>query len=147
MISALRLGKIDYFKMKEFDQSKFKKYGIFTNGSVMDNGEVRFRLFSANSSYIRTEAGEQDGWQNSHYHSEQVEMYIVEMGEILLATRVDNEVAIQLYKAGEYFSVQPGIEHCVKMMGGATTHCVKFRGKADWNPAPLLDDYLRGCRL
>ena len=133
--------------MREFDQNEFKKYGITTNGSVMDNGEVRFRLFSVNSSYIRTEAGKEGGWQNSHYHNEQVEMYIVEIGEVLLATRVDGKVSVQLHKAGECFCVQPGIEHCVKMMSGSITHCVKFGGKADWNPAPLLDDYLRGCNL
>lgn len=133
--------------MREFDQSRFKKYGISTNGSVMDNGEVRFRLFSANSSYIRTEAGKDDGWQNSHYHNEQVEMYIVETGEVLLATRVDGEVVTCLYKAGEYFSVPPMVEHCVKMMSGSITHCVKFGGNADWNPAPLLDEYLRGRNL
>lgn len=55
--------------------------GTTVNKEVMDNGEVRTRLISAdNSAYIRTEASDNGGWQNSHYHLEHEETYIVQKG-------------------------------------------------------------------
>lgn len=65
--------------MKDIKNDELSNYGIDIKCNVMDPGERRFRLVSADeSSYIRTEATSNGGWQKSHYHTtikEQLNIY------------------------------------------------------------------------
>ena len=121
----------------------FIAYGIQTSGVKMDNGETRFRLTSAQSSYIRTETKDQTGWQNSHYHSEQTEVFLVEKGEVLCAAIVDEKIVLKMYYSGECFSVGPMIPHNLRLSKNSLMHTVKYGGKPDWIAYPQLDQYLR----
>ncbi|WP_058303378.1 hypothetical protein [Gorillibacterium timonense] len=64
---------------KEISVEEAETLGVRTIHHKMENGERRFRLVSADgSSYIRTEASRHSGWQNSHYHKEVTEWYVVQ---------------------------------------------------------------------
>lgn len=129
--------------MRDFDFSEYSTYGIEINGSEMDNGELRFRMSSPDSSYIRTETTKDGGWQNSHYHSEQREVFYIEKGSVLFATMENAEVKIKSYTAGDFFCIEPMIAHNMRMNPDTITHTIKCGGAPDWNAAPELDCYLR----
>ncbi len=118
-------------------------HNIEFSGDKMDNGETRIRLISDTSTYIRTETKDQVGWQNSHYHSEQTEFYLVERGEVLLAVICNGETVIKKYHRGDSFKVDPMVHHNIKMTANGLLHTVKYGGKPDWNASPELDLCLR----
>lgn len=132
--------------MKEITSQELSEYGICTAHHVMDNGERRFRLIGADgSAYIRTEATECSGWQNSHLHRALRELYFVSSGFIRMAVLRDGRVEIQTLTAGETFLTEPGVAHNCYMGPNAVTHTVKFGapGEADWIAAPELDALLK----
>lgn len=129
--------------MKNLNLGEFAKFGIGFSGSKMDNGELRFRLYSSESSYIRTEMRGIKGWQKSHYHNYQKEIYFIEKGKVILATFEHMQVEMKSYFAGDTFFVKPGIPHNIFMDVGTITHTIKSGGIADWNAAPYLDEHLK----
>lgn len=132
--------------MKQIPDSQLAQYGITTNHNIMDNGERRFRLGGADGSvYIRTEATEKSGWQNSHYHTRLSELCIVQEGWVYYAELVDGQVSARRYTAGEHFIIRPMIPHNSYMGPNAILHTVKFGdcSNADWCPAPQLDGLVR----
>ena len=128
--------------IRELFRDNYEKYGKEISGYVMDNGEYRFRLSSADSAYIRTESND-SVWQKSHFHTEQTEHFLVERGEVKLAVIEDGRVVIKQYGEGEYFFVPPMIPHNMCLSKGGITHTVKFGGKPDWKSYPELDEYLK----
>lgn len=128
---------------QRFYLEDLSKYGIQISGDRMDNGETRIRMTSDSSSYIRTETKDQDGWQNSHYHSEQMEFYLVERGEILFAVIENGKVVIKKYHDGDIFGVNPMVPHSIKMGANGLVHTIKYGGKPDWKESPELDLFLR----
>ncbi len=62
----------------EISSDELDQFEIILKHGRMPNGESRFRLKSAKGDgYIRTEAGTEGDWQKAHYHTEQLETYIV----------------------------------------------------------------------
>jgi hypothetical protein len=92
----------------------------------MANGELRFRLLTAEGGgYIltRSPAG---GWQQSHFHVTTTETYIVQSGWVAFATPgADGEAAIRIARPGDIFTVQPGVIHNIYMARDAIIHTVK----------------------
>lgn len=101
-------------------------YGITCEHSKMDNGELRFRLKKNDgTAYIRTEASEMGGWQNSHYHKEVKETYIVQSGWIGYVELEGDTILYHVYKVDETFTTRPEIVHNVYMPAHSVIHTVK----------------------
>ena len=128
--------------MKEILDAELAQYGILTQHNIMDNGERRFRLAGADGScYIRTEAAEDSGWQNSHYHTRLSEICIVQEGWVVYAELIDGKVVANKYTAGETYLIRPMIPHNSWMAPRSILHTVKFGdcSDPDWIASPELD--------
>ncbi len=127
--------------MKRLFEEKYDQYGIELNAYDMDNMERRLRMVSNQSVYIRTESKETH-WQKSHFHSEQLEYYLVEKGEVLLAQLIEGNLKITKYQSGGAFCIIPNQPHNLCISNGGILHTVKFGGMNDWISSPELDDML-----
>ncbi|MEP4380369.1 MAG: hypothetical protein ABJ215_00480 [Alphaproteobacteria bacterium] len=102
------------------------EFGIFTRHEKMPNGEHRFRLKKSDgTAYIRTEAGLHGAWQESHFHLNVRETYIVQSGWIAYAEEQGGRFTIEIFRPGELFTTQIGIVHNVYMSAGSVIHTVK----------------------
>ena len=55
-------------------------YGIETDHERMPNGDLRFRMYGRDGNgYVRTISGPVGAWQNSHFHQQIRETFIVEI--------------------------------------------------------------------
>lgn len=120
-------------------------YGVHTNFRTMPNGEVRLGLVADDgSAYTRTISAA-DAWQNSHYHLSYTEIYVVQTGCVVLATLVDEALALTIYEAGQHFIVPAGMAHNIFQTKDAVTHNVKFGGDdlTDWHAVATLDDLVQ----
>ena len=134
--------------MKEIKDNELNRYGIRTNHNIMDNGERRFRLSGADGScYIRTEAADDSGWQNSHYHTRLSEICIVQEGWVVYAELIDGKVIANKYTAGETYLIRPMTPHNSWMAPHSILHTVKFGDctNADWIASPELDALVKGA--
>ena len=132
--------------MKEIKENELNNYGINIKCNIMDNGESRFRLIGSDgSSYIRTESSVNSGWQNSHYHTEIKELYLVQKGTIIFVELKDNRTNIKRISEGEFCISEPMIPHNVYMFPNTITHTIKFGdcSKADWNECKELDEIIK----
>ena len=136
--------------MKDIKNEELANYGIDIKCNIMDNGEKRFRLVGDDgSSYIRTEATKDGGWQNSHYHTTIKEMYLVQRGQIILVELKNGETIIKKYSEGEFCITNLMIPHNVYMYPNTVTHTVKFGNctKPDWNEYKELDEIVKKIEL
>ena len=117
--------------------------GVSTSHSRMDNGELRYRLVAEDgSSYIRTEASADGGWQNSHYHKSVSETYIVQAKWIALAERDGDDMRLWTMQAGDVYTTRIGVSHNAYLPSHAVLHTVKHGegGEGgDWFSDPVLD--------
>jgi len=126
------------------------QYGIQTYHTLMDNGERRFRLGGADGSvYIRTEATDNSGWQNSHYHTCLSELCLVQSGWVVYAELIDGQVVLNRYIAGQHFIIHPMVAHNSYMAPDSILHTIKFGdcSDPDWIAAPELDERLRSVDI
>ena len=134
--------------MKNIEAFELPQYGIRTNHNIMDNGERRFRLSGADGScYIRTEAAEDSGWQNSHLHTRLSEICIVQEGWVVYAELIGGKVVANKYTAGETYLIRPMIPHNSWMAPHSILHTVKFGdcSDPDWIASPELDALVKGA--
>lgn len=132
--------------MKEIKDTELSQYGIRTNHNIMDNGERRFRLSGSDGScYIRTEAAEDSGWQNSHYHTRLSEICVVQEGWVVYAELIDGRVVAKKYTAGESYLIRPMIPHNSYMAPNSILHTIKFGdcSDPDWISSPELDGLVK----
>jgi hypothetical protein len=117
--------------------------GISVSHSKMDNGELRYRLVAKDgSSYIRTEASADGGWQNSHYHKSVGETYIVQEKWIAFAEREGDDMRLRIMRAGDIRTTRIGVSHNAYLPPHAVLHTVKHGGSGegnDWFSDPALD--------
>jgi hypothetical protein len=113
----------------------------------MDNGELRYRLVAKDgSSYIRTEASADGGWQNSHYHKSLHETYIVQDKWLAFAELDGHDVRLWIMQAGDVYTTRVGVPHNVYLSPHAVSHTVKHGGTGgdgDWHSDPALDSLTR----
>lgn len=101
-------------------------HGVTTGHNRMPNGELRFRLIKADgTAYIRTEADDTGGWQESHYHKFVQETYIVQKGWVAFAQYENKRFTLEIFVEGQSFTTQPYIAHNVYMPGKSIIHTVK----------------------
>jgi hypothetical protein len=127
---------------KYISAEEARSLGIETVHQEMENGERRFRLVSSDgSSYIRTEASNVGGWQNSHYHAQLTEIYIVQSGWLVYAElSSEGKLSFKFMGQGENIIVYPSVHHNLYMSPHTVTHVVKYGSvKADWFPSTELD--------
>lgn len=131
--------------MKELSTSEALELGVSTCHHQMDNGEKRFRLSTQfGSSYILTLSPDKAAWQNSHYHKEKREFYIVEKGWILMAMLDDEGVIIKKISEDESIMMPLGVKHNVFISENTILHTVKYgTEETDWNPSPELDELVK----
>lgn len=125
------------------DEDAHKLYGITTKHEIMANGELRFRqLCEDGSAYIRTVSGESGAWQNSHFHKQVKETYIVQLGWFAYAELIDGVVSGKVYRRDEAVTTQPNIVHNVYLPEGAIIHTVKHgnTSERDWWASEQFDD-------
>jgi hypothetical protein len=128
--------------MQNISADMASELGIGTSHSRMDNGELRFRLVAKDgSSYIRTEASADSGWQNSHYHKGLHETYIVQDKWLAFAELNGDEVRLWIMKPGDVYTTRTGVSHNVYLPAHAVLHTVKHGGDGDgdWFGDPALD--------
>ena len=109
---------------------------------TMNNGEQRFRLISDDGSgYIRTEAGESGGWQNSHFHHEFEETTIVQKGWIALAELTNDEMTLTVMHENNIYTSRAKVSHNLYLPAGAIIHTVKHGNVQinDWHSCNKLD--------
>ena len=71
-----------------------------------NNGEKRFRLLhSEGSSYCLTIASKDGAWQNSHYHKNALEVYVVDQGWVVYASLQGGNLDMKIVKEGEHILV------------------------------------------
>jgi mannose-6-phosphate isomerase-like protein (cupin superfamily) len=118
--------------------------GVWAEHSQMPNGELRFRLKHRDgTAYSRTEAAENSGWQNSHFHRSIRETYIVQRGRMALAELVVGALKMRVFGPGEICTTEPNVSHNVYLYRGSVIHTVKHGDggdAADWQASPLLDE-------
>lgn len=111
-------------------------YGMATSHEQMPNRERRFRLMDREGiGYVRTEAGEQGAWQNSHAHYRISETYIVQKGWIAVALlNGSGALTLRILRAGDVWTSEIGEVHNIYMPANAITHVVKHGagGTHDW---------------
>lgn len=131
--------------MKELSTSEALEMGVSTCHHQMDNGEKRFRLSTQfGSSYILTLSSPNAAWQNSHYHEEKREFYIVEAGWILMVMLVDEGLTIRKIGKDESVMMPVGVKHNVYIAENTIVHTVKYGTKeTDWNACPELDELVK----
>jgi mannose-6-phosphate isomerase-like protein (cupin superfamily) len=126
------------------------EYGIETRHDRMPNGELRFRLYGKDGNgYVRVISGPRGAWQNSHYHHQVRETYIVESGWMVLAEldSRSNEIILTRLDSGGMVTTEPYRKHNVYLPAGTVIHVVKHgsvSGEADWHAAPDLDAVTKG---
>ena len=107
------------------------QHGVAAVHHEMDNGELRFRLRSADGpAYALTRAGPKGAWQQSHFHQSARETYIVERGWIAFASRSGEQMKIEVFAAGELFTTPPGVIHTIYMPANAVMHTIKHGASA-----------------
>jgi hypothetical protein len=120
-------------------------YGIETHHERMPNGELRFRMYGRDGSgYVRVISGPVGAWQNSHYHHQIRETYIVETGWMVMAEwqPEGHGVALKRLDPGGIVTTEPLRQHNVYLPADTLIHVVKHgsaMGEADWIAAPELD--------
>jgi len=141
-IGLILLFKKEGQEMGKINTEDLASYGIILNHEKMENGELRFRLMGKDGSgYIRTVAGKQGAWQNSHYHKQIMETYIVQSGWMALAELLNGKLKLHVLRPGEIVTTKPGVVHNIYLPKGAVIHTVKH-GKCtaeDWNPSEEFD--------
>lgn len=113
--------------MPEISANRAKnEFGIATLHEEMRNGERRFRLKKHDgTAYIRTEAGSNSGWQNSHFHERVMETYVVQVGWMAFAELIDSDLSLCIYGANEIVTSRPGVVHNVFLPNCAVIHTIK----------------------
>jgi hypothetical protein len=120
-------------------------YGIETHHERMPNGELRFRMYGPDGNgYVRTVSSPVGAWQNSHYHRQIRETFIVETGWMVLAEwqPEGHAVALKRLDPGGIVTTEPLRQHNVYLPANTLIHVVKHgsaMGEADWIAAPDLD--------
>jgi len=100
----------------------------------MENGEQRVRVTASDgSAYIRTEAAAEGAWQNAHHHKGVLETYIIQKGWIAVADAPNHRWRIRLFRAGQVFTSEQGVDHNVYMPADAVIHTVQH-GEVVANP-------------
>jgi hypothetical protein len=111
----------------------------------MPNGELRFRMYGRDGNgYVRTISGPVGAWQNSHYHHQIRETFIVETGWMVLAEwhPEGHGVALKRLNPGGIVTTEPLRQHNVYLPADTLIHVIKHgsaMGEADWIAAPELD--------
>ncbi|WP_297289980.1 cupin domain-containing protein [uncultured Flavonifractor sp.] len=121
--------------------------GVATRHERMDNGELRFRLCASDgSSYIRTQAGAQSGWQNSHLHRYVHELNVIQQGVMLVVEERDGLLVHRVLRAGDFYLCPLNVPHNSYMLPGTVAHTVKYGQDlpdVDWVVCPWLDPRCR----
>ena len=121
--------------------------GVSTLHEEMDNGELRFRLRAADgSSYIRTQAAQQSGWQNSHLHRHVHELNVIQQGAMAVVEEHEGKLSFRVIRAGEFYLCPLNVPHNSYMAPGTVAHTVKYGlnlPQTDWVACPHLDEVCR----
>ena len=124
-----------------------EELGVTARHERMDNGELRFRLCASDgSSYIRTQAGAQSGWQNSHLHRYVHELNVIQQGVMLVVEERDGLLVHRVLRAGDFYLCPLNVPHNSIMLPGTVAHTVKYGQNlpdADWVACPWLDPRCR----
>ena len=111
------------------DEARAK--GVSTEHNEMPTGELRFRLkHDDGTAYIRTEATDRGGWQNSHYHRTVRETYIVQRGKMAFAELVDGALQVaHLWTERDLHHRAERFAQCLSVLQFSDPHRQARRGR------------------
>ncbi|HFC10638.1 MAG TPA: hypothetical protein ENJ75_00355 [Candidatus Kaiserbacteria bacterium] len=107
----------------------FDKYGVSVHAKMMKGTfEKRFALRSKDGASVTiTQAQCADYWQTAHSHKATRELYFVWSGALIYASLCEGKIVLNTYKAGEFFSCEPGVAHTVFVDFGTVFGTTKFQ--------------------
>lgn len=142
-VSAQSDQEGEFGDMENISVDQAQEYGVTAKHNRMDNGELRYRIVATDgSSYVRVEATEDSGWQNSHYHNAVLETYIIQKEWAALVELDNGEAVYRIMQPGDVYTTRPGISHNVYLPAHAVIHVVKHGDTAagdDWHSDEILD--------
>lgn len=128
---------------RELLEQPWSEIDVKTSFEQMANGERKYKMIATDGSYYcRTVASSQGAWQNSHFHVNVTEFYVVQAGWIAYASYgEDQTLSIQLIGEGEHIVAQPGVHHNIYMSANSVIHTIKHGPdtSSDWRASPGLD--------
>jgi len=129
--------------MEDISTELAMEFGVNAHHSRMDNGELRYRLESKDgSAYVRVEASEAGGWQNSHYHKSVLETYIIQDKWAAFAELQGDDVLWRIMRPGDVYTTRREVSHNVYLPALAVIHVVKHGSStelSDWFSDTALD--------
>lgn len=108
----------------------------------MPNTEIRYRLkIDDNTLYSVTKSGEELAWQNSHYHKNCNELYLVQKGRILVVMQEKEKILKKIIEEGEMVVIKPNVSHNIYMFEDTETCVLKYGNvkQNDWYSDESLD--------
>ncbi|MEK4661785.1 cupin domain-containing protein [Priestia sp. FSL H7-0729] len=127
----------------EFPERKYGETGVKTSFEQMANGEQKYKMIAEDGSYYcRTVASSHGAWQNSHFHTNLTEFYVVQSGWIAYANFTDDQnLEIRVMGEGDHMIVEPGVHHNIYMSAHSVIHTIKYglNTHRDWSASPELD--------
>ena len=109
----------------------------------MPNTETRYRIkIDNNTLYSITKSGEKLSWQNSHYHKDCNELYLVQEGKILIVIQDKEKISKKILIKGQMIDIKPNISHNVYMFEDTETCVLKYGDVKpnDWHSDKNLDN-------
>lgn len=116
----------------------------------MPNTETRYRIkIDNNTLYSITKSGEKLSWQNSHYHKECNELYLVQKGKALIIMQENEKISKKIIKEGEMITIKPNISHNIYMFEDTQTCVLKYGDvkQNDWYSDEKLDNICKEINI
>ncbi|HWU24132.1 MAG TPA: hypothetical protein VN086_00030 [Candidatus Paceibacterota bacterium] len=139
--------------MAEFRKLSFEeaeRLGIRFSAKINDaSGELRARITKANGADLtltHVPATASGGWQNSHSHSQVVEVTTIIEGRAIQAERIDDGLNFVEYHDGDTFKTHPGRAHNLYVFPGTLMLTLKLHDNSelrDWIADPGMDAELQ----
>lgn len=116
----------------------------------MPNTETRYRIkIDDNTLYSITKSGEELAWQNSHYHTNCNELYLVQKGKVLIVMQEAEKITKKIIETGEMIAIKPNISHNIYMFENTETCVLKYGDvkQNDWHPDKILDSVCKNIDI
>lgn len=130
--------------IKDKNLSKNK---ILVSLENMKNTETRCRVkFEELLLCNITKSGKILSWQNSHFHKNCKELYLVKQGKMLLVTNENGNISRVVLSEGEISIIKRNVSHNVYLYEDTVICTLKYGGdeKEDWYEDNRLDEMCKG---
>lgn len=127
-----------------------EKNNILMSVEKMPNTETRYRIkLDDDTLYSITKSGEKLSWQNSHYHKNCNELYLVQKGKVLIVIKEKDKIFHKVLNESQMLVIKPNIPHNIYMFEDAETCVLKYGDvkEKDWYPDEDLDNVCKSIDI